>query len=280
VAATAASGSLARYTTVLLDLGGVVFVGEDAIPGAIDAVDRLRGAGVTLRFLTNTTRRPLRRLLHDLRDLGLQVGPGEVFTPALAARTLLAERRLTPHLLIHPDLAEDFERAPGVPDAVLVGDAGEAFSYPALNEAFRLLDGGAELIALARNRSFRDRDGRLSLDAGPFVAALEYAARKAATLLGKPSSAFFELAMADTGTAAEHTAMIGDDVEADVSGAMKAGLAGLLVRTGKYKAGDESRIEPSPTQVFEDLRAAVDWLLEPVAGDPTNGSGQRGTAPA
>lgn len=253
---------MARVRGVLLDLGGVVYVGDAAIPGAVEAVDRLRRGGVAVRFLTNTTRRPLRALVADLAGLGLRVEPDELFTPALAARDVLGGRAA--HLLVHPDLVEDFTGATrdGRAEAVVVGDAGDAFSYANLNAAYRALEQGAELIALATNRSFRDADGGLSLDAGPFVAALAFAARREARVIGKPAAAFFRAALASLGADAAEAAMVGDDVESDVGGAMAAGLAGVLVRTGKYREGDEERIDPAPSHVAADLAAAADWLLE------------------
>ena len=93
---------------------------------------------------------------------------------------------------------------------------------------------GAELIALQKNRYWETSEG-LSLDAGPFVSALEYATGREAEVVGKPSPAFFELALGELGVSADRAAMVGDDVEADVGGAMDAGLAGILVRTGKYR---------------------------------------------
>lgn len=247
---------------VLLDLGGVVYVGDAPLPGALGALDRLRDAGLRLRFLTNTTRQPRRALLAKLAGLGLAVEAEELFMPAIAARQLLQARDLAPHLLIHPALAEDFEGLPsGELGALVVGDAGEGFSYQALNRAFRVLEDGAAFYALAKNRSFQDRDERLSLDAGPFVAALEYASGREATVLGKPSPDFFGAALASLGLGPEAAAMVGDDVEADVGGAQAAGIRGLLVRSGKYRAGDEGRIAPPPAAVVPDLAAAADWIL-------------------
>ena len=253
---------MARYAGVLLDLGGVVFTGDTAIEGSVAAVARLREAGVAVRFLTNATRSPRRALVDKLRRLGIGTEPDDVFTPAFAARHVLAGR--TPHLLVHPRLVEDFpgHDEGGEADVVLVGDAGEAFTYAALNAGLRALDNGGALMALAKNRVFKDADGRPSLDAGPFVAALEYASGKPAEVIGKPARAFFDAARASLGTEAADAVMIGDDVEGDVGGAIEAGLAGVLVRTGKFKKGDEGKIEREPTAVHDDLAAAVAWILE------------------
>ncbi len=131
---------------------------------------------------------------------------------------------------------------------MIVGDLGEGWDYEVLNRAFRQLMDGAALIALQKNRYWETAEG-LSLDAGPFVSALEYATGREAEVVGKPSPAFFELALGELGVSADHAAMVGDDVEADVGGAMEAGLAGILVRTGKYREDlvRESGIEATAT---------------------------------
>lgn len=247
---------------VLLDLGGVVYVGGTPIAGAIEAVERLRRAGLQVRFITNTTRRPRRQVIADLRQMGLEVDEGELLTPALMARAYLEKHDLSPFLIIHPALEEDFlglEAGPS--EAVVVGDAGQSFSYDRLNSAFRKITEGARLLALAMNRNFKDADGELSLDAGPFVVALEYATRQKAVLLGKPSAEFFETAVESLGFEKSRVLMIGDDAEMDVAGAIGAGLQGMLVRTGKYRAGDEREWDLEAASLADDLGEAVERIL-------------------
>ena len=245
---------------VLLDLGGVFYEGTRLIPGAAEALTRLRGSGLPLRFVTNTTRQSRAALLRELAGRGLAIAQDELFTPATAARDLLVARGLRPLLLIHPDLAPDFTGLDTAePNAVVVGDAGEHFRYATLNQAFRLVHGGAPLFALGRNRYFQEADG-LSLDAGPFVAALEYASGQTAELIGKPAPAIFRAALASTGCAPADAVMIGDDVDSDVNGAITAGLRGILVKTGKYRPGDESRLKPGGVAV-NDIGAATTVVL-------------------
>ena len=248
-----------KLHTVLLDLGGVFYEGARLLPGAQDALARLRASGLALRFVTNTSRQSRAALLQELGRLGLEVAADELLTPASAARAVLLERGLRPLLLIHPGLAPDFDGLDlHQPNAVVVGDAGDHFSYAGLNQAFRLLHAGAPLLALGRNRYFKETDG-LSLDAGPFVAALEYAAGVSAELLGKPAPALFAAALRPLGCSPAEAVMIGDDVEADVNGALAAGLRGILVRTGKYRPGDETRLA-SGGEVVDDIAAAVSHL--------------------
>jgi HAD superfamily hydrolase (TIGR01458 family) len=249
---------------VLLDLSGVVYVGNLVLPGAIEAISRLRDAGLPVRFLTNTTRTPKKSILDRLLSMGIRIAGDELFTPAEAARNWLTQHKQSPHLLIHPDLAEDFQGlATHDAKAVVIGDAGAAFTFEALNSAFRELMGGAEFLALAANRTFKDDDGEHSLDAGAFVAALEFASRRTAKVLGKPSAEFFSAALASMNCAAGEAVMVGDDAEMDVSGALSAGLAyGVLVRTGKYLTGAEMSVDPRPTAVVDDLPATVQWIIE------------------
>jgi HAD superfamily hydrolase (TIGR01458 family) len=129
-----------------------------------------------------------------------------------------------------------------------MGDLGEQFGFRILNQAFRLVMDGAELVALQKNRFWLTADG-LSLDAGPFVAAIEYATGKDAFVVGKPSPRFFEIVLADLGADRDSVAMAGDDIETDIGGALDAGIAAVLVRTGKYREDfvRDSGIEPTAT---------------------------------
>lgn len=250
------------FKGVLLDLGGVVYIGDEPLSGAAEATAALRNSGLAIRFLTNATRNPRRRILEKLRSIGISAEPDELFTPATAARRIIEEESLSPHLLIDPRLAEDFEGLPpGGNAAVVIGDAGDGFTYDAMNEAFRRLDAGAEFLALANNRSFRGSDGELNLDAGAFVAALSFASRREPIVLGKPSPDYFAAALASMDCKTDEAVMIGDDVESDVGGAMTAGITGILIKTGKYYEGAETLIDPPPDHVARDLADAAEWIL-------------------
>ncbi len=247
---------------LLIDLDGVVYVGDAPLPGSREAIERVRAAGIPFKFVTNTTRRPQRCVVEHLSRMGLTVSAEEIYTPAALARSYLSRNNLAPFLVTHPNLREDFADLPsGREQAVVVGDAGEFFTYDLLNRAYRKIINGAVFLALAKNRCFLDRDGELSLDAGPFVQGLEFASGRDALVLGKPSATFFHLAVAGLGCPVENVAMIGDDAEADVGGAVAAGLMGILVRTGKYRPGQESRLPQRPVWVADDLEAAVALVL-------------------
>lgn len=246
---------------VLFDLRGVFYVGDEPLPGAYETLLSLRAAGIPMRFITNTSRLNRREIISKLARMDLRISKQDLFTPVMAAREYLVKHRLVPHLLVHPNLKSEFsDLVGGNPNAVLIGDAGQSFSYETLNEAFRLLLQGMPLLALGKNRYFCDSDG-LSLDVGPFVTALEYAADIKAIILGKPAPEFFLAAVRSLGLLPEDVVMVGDDAGADVGGALAVGLQGILVRTGKYRPGDEAEVESRGAQVFDTLDEAVDYIL-------------------
>jgi HAD superfamily hydrolase (TIGR01458 family) len=247
-----------RVRGVLLDLDGTLYVGDSPIEGAREAVARLEGCGFPYRYITNTTREPRCAVAEKLRALGFPADEDRILTPAVAARVLLAGRRC--HALVAEALLEDLEGVEVVgsaPECVLVGDLGEGFTYARLNAAFRHLMDGAGLVCLQKNRYWRTAEG-LSLDAGPFVAALEYASGQTATVVGKPEVPFFGAALRGLGLAPSEVAMVGDDLEGDVLGAQRAGLAGIRVKTGKYRPGMPGEEEPDLVlESVADLPAAL-----------------------
>jgi HAD superfamily hydrolase (TIGR01458 family) len=234
------------------------------VPGAREALARLRGSGLALRFVTNTTSRSRPATLAKLRGLGFEVGEEELITPAaLAVRHCHERGRERVALLVDDEVKGDFaglEEDERRPQAVIVGDLGERFDYSTLNRAFRMVMDGAELVALQKNRYWLREDG-LSLDVGPFVAALEYATGRDAYVVGKPAPGFFAEVLSGLGMAPDAVAMVGDDVETDVGGALGAGLAGILVRTGKYREDAVSASGVEPTATVDSI-ADVPGLLE------------------
>jgi len=223
----------------LIDLDGVMYTGNMAIRGADRAIRFLEEHGYSYRFVSNTTRKCRQTIAKNLSQMGLPIPESLIFTPAIAAATYLKNTgRHNFRLLVTGDVERDFPKNPIPPTKgtglIIVGDAGDVFTYANLNTAFRDLLDGADLIALERDRYWMAPDG-LKLSAGPFVTALESATGKKAILMGKPSRAFFDLALTDMGIQPDQAVVIGDDILTDVGGAQDAGMRGVLVRTGKYR---------------------------------------------
>ncbi len=226
----------------LFDLDGTLYTDGGAIPGAVEALRELRARRVPFRYVTNTTRRSRRLLAERLTGYGYPARPEEIISAPQACVALLEQRGIRRiAALVAESTLEDFagfDLKSAEPEAVVVGDLGDAWDFATLNRAFLMMLGGAELIALQRDRYWLRGDG-LALDAGPFIAALEYATGKTATVCGKPSAGFYRAALASLGPQAlarpQDVVMVGDDLWGDVEGAQRAGLTAWMVRTGKFR---------------------------------------------
>ena len=245
---------------LLFDIGGVLYTGETPIPGAIETITLLHKS-YPMRFVTNTTRHTPQTILSKLQKMGFPVTQEQLFTALDATKTYVSAQNGTVYTILTDEAEAYFETLRSdKPDFVVVGDAYTNFEYHRLNRAFRYLTEGANLIAAAKNRYFKDEDGKLSMDAGGFIVALEYATDTKALLIGKPSRDFFHLAVKSMGLKPDEVLMIGDDIESDIKGAMDAGLRAALVKTGKFQSKDLNR-GIRPDVILPDVSALPSLLM-------------------
>ncbi|MEM6910599.1 MAG: TIGR01458 family HAD-type hydrolase [Verrucomicrobiota bacterium] len=252
---------------LLIDLDGVLYVGGEVIPGALEALAELRAAEIPFRFVTNTSTRTAASLQKKLARLGFVVREEEIFSAVTATLGYLRALGGPPpsvHAVVRDAVLPDFREFPREdeqPDYVVIGDIGANWSYGLMNRIFRQLHAGARLLAMHRNRFFMAEDG-LHVDIGCFVAGLEHVSGQEAVVIGKPNRAFFEAALASLGCQPEEVGMIGDDLESDVGAAQRLGIRGIQVRTGKFS---QSQLEASsvvPDAVLGSISELPSWLRE------------------
>lgn len=256
---------------MLIDIDGVLTVSWRPLPGAVEALRAIRDAGLPVALVTNTTSRTRASLAGTLAEAGFPVTAEEILTAPAVTAAYLAEHFPGARCLLlnSGDIGEDLEGVRLVDDdtdagdqavdVVVVGGAGPEFTYTALDRAFGHLQRGARLVAMHRNLFWRTEDG-LRLDTGAFLAGLERAARTEAVVTGKPSAAFFEAALGRLGVRADEAVMVGDDIESDVLAAQRAGVTGVLVRTGKYLPETLRAADGTPDHVIDSF-ADVPSLL-------------------
>ena len=259
----------------LVDLSGTLHVEDEAVAGAVAAIQRLKDAGVAVRFLTNTTKESRRLLCRRLQCIGFQIEERHIVTSLTAARDHVVERSLRPYLLVDDAALEDLhsflptDTTAAEADAVLVGLAADKFDHEHLNAAAGVLLRGGPLIAIHKARYFRTKSG-LSLGPGCFVAALEAAADCQAVVVGKPQAQFFLRAVRDLDCEPGQCVVVGDDVRDDVLAAQAAGLRGILVQTGKFRDGDEKgAADPLTQQVLQPnhVCASIVQAVDLIIGD-------------
>ena len=239
---------------LLIDLDGVLYIGSKPVEGAVEYMNRIVERGVPFRYITNTTRMSRKSLIESLRSMSFPAEPEWIFSAPMAAKQYVVKKNYKSiFLLTGGDVLGDFEDLPlsdTAADVVVMGDPGEEVDYHSLNHGFRLLMEGADFVAMQRNRYWRTEQG-LVMDAGAFVTALEYASGKPAKVVGKPSVDFFDLAVESLGVRKEEVAMIGDDIEADIKGAIDANITPILVRTGKYREEEVSNSPIKPGRIID-----------------------------
>jgi HAD superfamily hydrolase (TIGR01458 family) len=255
---------------ILFDLDGTLYVGNQAIPGAVDALNQLRKKDFQLRFLTNTTTKPHVDLVVQLRSLGFSLESHELISAPVAATLELRiiQEKFQRPLRVWPVVADaiktdfsDFEWDEEIPDVVILGDIGDRWDLNLINKVFNVIYGGAQLIALHKNRFWQTNDG-LKADIGFFVTGLEYICNIKARVMGKPNPDFFQRVLDSVGASAPTTIMVGDDIDSDVGGAQALGIRGCLVKTGKFRQNYFEQSQIKPDMLTESVVDFADLLLK------------------
>lgn len=247
---------------VLFDLDGVVHVGDSAIPGASEVLRHLDTRGIPYRFVTNTTTKSPEKLRAKMNAMGLSVKADSILTThEVAAEYLHGAGDPSCYLLVHEDAVPayaGFAIDETNPDFVVIGDIGDRWNYAILNRVFNMVMGGSKMLALHKGRYWQSAAG-LQIDIGAFVSGLEFATGKEAIVVGKPAATFFDMALRRLGLA-NHVIMVGDDIESDVGGAQRAGISGVLVKTGKYREDAVARSAVTPDAVIDSVADLLELL--------------------
>ena len=248
--------SLTRPMAFLIDLDGTLYFKGEPCPGAIETVNYLRQEKYQLRFLTNTTAKTPKMLHEQMLALGFDIYEDEIFNATYAClQYLRSQPKNRCHFMVDDAVKTFFKEIPvddDAPNFVIVGDYGEGFDFHALNHAFSLLMDGAELIALQKNLYWFSADG-MFLDCGAFVALLESAAGKTATVMGKPSETFFTIALESLQRSPSEVIVVGDDITSDIIGAENTKMRSILVKTGKFKPNQLENSVAKPTWILNSI---------------------------
>jgi glycerol-1-phosphatase len=258
-----------RYEAFLLDLDGVLYRGDEPVPGAVETMAALRDAGRRPVFMTNNSWMAPEQVAEKLKRLGIGATAEDVVTSAQATAALLARdgEGTTAYVLggegVRTALRDQgIATVDGEPERVgfvVVGWDGE-LTYDRLRTATVLIGRGARLVATNADAFYPAPGGELWPGAGAILAAVETASGRRATVVGKPHRPLFELATERAGT--RNALVVGDRIETDIAGAVAAELDAALVLTGASTAADLVGADAQPSLVLDDVRG----LLEDVVG--------------
>ncbi len=260
------SSLIAGYDHILLDLDGCVWVGNEATPGAADAVAALRAAGKGVAFVTNDTQLSTEEYVQKLWRLGLQASLEEVVTAGAALQFVLAERfQGRAAVVVGSAALHRHVEAAGLrivnatafasrADVVVVAFHPQ-FNYDELREATQAALRGAFMIGSNRDPTFPAADG-LWPGSGAVIAAVETASGRSVQTVGKPAPTLVQTALDRLGPG--RALMIGDRVDADLGAANAAGIDGAIVLTGAAdREAAQAASKPSPVAIAERLETLV-----------------------
>jgi HAD superfamily hydrolase (TIGR01458 family) len=254
-----------RISGFLIDIDGVLISGNQRLEGSQETIQFLIEKDIPFLLVTNTTRQSRITIWHHLKRLGFPIKESDILTAPLAAVKWLKSKNVKSINLFLTGSAvndfKDFKITAFNPEYVVIGDIGQNLTFDKLNSTFRIIMGGAKLLALHKNRYWQTGEG-LTIDAGAWVAALEYASHKRAFTIGKPHKDFFGLAANYLNIDCHELAMIGDDIETDVNGAQKAGLFGILIKTGKYNPKILNNLKIYPNEVLDSIADLPNFVLK------------------
>jgi 4-nitrophenyl phosphatase len=231
---------LAGKTLFLFDLDGVFYKGKESRVkiGGTEAVQAIREAGKRLYILTNNSTDSAETVHNRLIEFDIPVRREEVLTSGLLTAEYLRQRhgKVSYFLVGEEGLDAEMKRfghrrtRGEEADFVVIGlDRG--ITYDKLDHAARLARNGAGIVATHSSRLYMYKTGP-AMATGPLVKAIEYASRKRAIVIGKPSPLMFSIALARAGVSKKEAVMVGDQVDTDIEGAARAGVDSILVKSG------------------------------------------------
>lgn len=248
-----------RPKLLLLDLDGTVYRGAVPVPGAAEAVQAARAAGIRVLFVTNRANRTVGVVVRHLRSLGIPCRKGDVLTTAIASAAYCASHgggRC--HLVGERSLREAFAArgltsvADGPADWVVVS-LDRRFTYAKLVRAVELVRAGAKFVATNSDRLITIGDA-LMPEAGALVAAVRESSGVEPTMIGKPSPTLLLEALRLAKCAPEDALAIGDNLDTDIAAAEAAAIPSCLILTGVSTRADIGKSPHRPGFVCRDWR--------------------------
>ena len=251
---------------ILSDIDGTLYFKGKPIEGAIVAVDELRKKGIKLLFFTNTDSKTPDTIFKILQEMGFTVLKEEIFSPIIALKDFLSkypDKKL--FLVTTEEVKNEFKEFSHVkgseePDFVIIGDFRDNWDVHRLNQAFKYVLKGAELLGTQGNNYFLDQKGEPVIDTGSFVKLIANTANVTPIIFGKPSKEFFDQALKRLNLTKKESVVIGDDIESDIQGAINADIRSILVETGKGQFYKSKEAKFKPAQIIKSFASILHYI--------------------
>ena len=250
-----------KLKPLLIDLDGVLKLGNSPAPDVKELLSFIHENKIPACILSNSTLRTgdLVREFFSSQNIELTIPAITAFDATLSFvknNYKKVQVYCRDYLIHHFEGLIDEEN----PEAIVIGDIEDRWNYQIVNDIFKKVFSGAELVAMHKNKYWNPQ-GEILIDAGAFIHGIEFAAGKEAILIGKPSPLYFKAALEKINCNIENGFyMIGDDIENDIKAAQDIGGKGILINTGKTKLPLDKNINKKPDFEVHSLKELISIL--------------------
>jgi HAD superfamily hydrolase (TIGR01458 family) len=234
---------------VIIDLEGTLIDGNEPLPGSIDFINTLSAKNIPFNIITNRVSKTPLQMAEMINGMGFSVSNQQIVNPFIVLNKYLQKHSIRSFYFVGPEYLEKQIEMNNVycnnPEYVILCDFEYInCDYHLLNKIYNYIINGSEIIATSYSNYYY-RNNEYRLDTGSFTKMYEMLSGKEAILMGKPSKEIFDCALKQMNVNKDEAIIIGDDILTDIDGGNKGGIKTVLVKTGKYKNGDEDKIKPN-----------------------------------
>jgi HAD superfamily hydrolase (TIGR01450 family) len=232
----------------ILDLEGTLASSGTPLPGSTAFIDILNSNSIPYCVITNTVSKTVEQMEENLRNNGLNILQECLINPITVLNYFIIENDITSYYFVGPEYLKKLIRESNdlikIPEYIIFCDFENIdCNYEVLNKIFQYIKNGSKMIATSYSNYYISKND-YKMDTGIFVKMYEILSDEKAVIMGKPSPMIYKMGLDILKTKPNDIFAIGDDVLTDIAGCKELGIETVLVKTGKYKEGDEKKLKP------------------------------------
>ncbi|GHU59860.1 haloacid dehalogenase [Spirochaetia bacterium] len=246
---------------LIIDLEGTLVSSGIALSGSIDFINYIQENNIPYYIITNTISKTIEQMENSLNSIGFNVNKEYIINPIMVLNYFIKQNNVKTYYFIGPDYLKDLiieSNDFDIPEYVIFCDFERIdCNYTFLNKIFQYIKNGSKIITTSYSNYYISNK-EYKLDIGIFVKMYEELSKEKAIILGKPSNMIYKMVMDKIKMNAEEIITIGDDGLTDIMGGKEVGIETTLVKTGKYKTGDENIYKPD--NIIENIKDAIKYF--------------------
>jgi len=232
---------------LIIDIEGTLLSSGKPLPGAIEFINYLNKQNINYHLVTNTVSKTVEKWELILNEIGLKINKNKIIYPLLAINDYLNANNIKTYYFLGPENMEKILKKTleyNIPEYIIFCDFENIIlDYELFNKLFQYINNGAKIITTSYS-DYYISNNEYKMDTGIFVKMYEILTNKNAIIIGKPSQIIYSIALKRMGMEANNVISIGDDGLTDIIGGNEMGMETVMVKTGKYKNGDEEKYKP------------------------------------